>query len=49
MNEIVFTEEKSLQLEELLHLYNDAKWTAYIDQADKLTLAIQQLLCVITA
>jgi len=48
MNEIVFTEEKS-QLEELLHLYNDAKWTAYIDQADRLTLAIQKLLCVITA
>ena len=49
MNEIVFTEEKSLRLEELLHLYNDARWTAYIDQADKLTLAIQQSLCVITA
>lgn len=49
MNNIVYTEESKLSVDELLQLYNDAGWTAYTNQAKKLPLAIQQSLCVFTA
>lgn len=49
MKNIIYAEENKLRIDELLHLYNDAGWTAYTNQAEKLPLAIQQSLCVFTA
>lgn len=49
MGNITYKEESKLTLNELLNLYGDAGWEAYIDQAEKLLQATKQSLCLITA
>lgn len=49
MNNIVYTEENEIGIDELLKLYKNAGWTAYTNEPNKLPKAIQQSLCVITA
>ena len=46
---IKFTEEKEIELKELLDLYNDANWTAYTSDPKVLENAIKNSFYVLTA
>lgn len=46
---IIYKENEKLKEEEVKNLYNDAGWTAYTGDMDKLMKAIEHSICVITA
>lgn len=46
---IKFTEEKEIELKDLLDLYNDANWSAYTSEPELLQKAIKNSLYVLTA
>lgn len=46
---IVYSEQKKIEQQALLGLYNNAGWTAYTNEPEKLVQAVQNSLCVLTA
>jgi len=49
MYKIIYKEEKNLEINELLNIYNNAGWTVYTNKPELLHKAIQQSLGVFTA
>lgn len=49
MDNIVYREEKNIELQSILHLYNDAGWTAYSNNPEKLFNSIKNSTYVLTA
>jgi len=49
MIEITYQEEKEIDSESLLELYNDAGWTAYTSNPEELSNAVERSLFVLTA